>query len=133
MQKPASVSSGNISPAVVGPSKDTKEVYVVGGMVMILAVAIGAVWFYSQDLVVSSANGSNNQLTDNQVSTLLKNTSATTPLSKPLTKAVITGASATIGDIVHTDIYFEGGRKGLTDEAKSILAAQADILKNNSD
>lgn len=133
MQKPASVSSGNISPAVVGPSKDTKEVYVVGGMVMILAVAIGAVWFYSQDLVVSSANGSNNQLTDNQVSTLLKNTSATTPLSEPLTKAVVTGSSATIGDIVHTDIYFEGGRKGLTDEAKSILAAQADILKNNAD
>ena len=32
MQKPSSpVSSGNISPAIVGPSKDTKEVYVVGG------------------------------------------------------------------------------------------------------
>jgi len=28
MQKPSSsVSSGNISPAIVGPSKDTKEVY----------------------------------------------------------------------------------------------------------
>ena len=31
MQKPSSpVSSGNISPAIVGPSKDTKEVYVIG-------------------------------------------------------------------------------------------------------
>ena len=43
------------------------------------------------------------------------------------------GASATIGDVVHSDIYFEVGRKGLTDEAKSILAAQADILKKNGD
>ena len=134
MQNPSSsVSSGNISPAIVGPSKDTKEVYVVGGLVLILAIAIGAVWFYSQDLVVSSANGSNKQLTDNQVSTLLKNTIATSPTSEPLTRAVVTGVSATIGDIVHTDIYFEVGRKGLTDEAKSILATQAEILKKDAD
>jgi len=134
MQTPSSsVSSGNISPAIVGPDKGTKEVYVVGGLVLILAIAIGAVWFYSQDLVVSSANGSNNQLTDNQVSTLLKNQNATSPTSDPLTRTVVTGASATIGDIVHTDIYFEVGRKGLTDEAKSILATQAEILKRDVD
>jgi peptidoglycan-associated lipoprotein len=134
MQTPSSsVSSGNISPAIVGPDKGTKEVYVVGGLVLILAIAIGAVWFYSQDLVVSSANGSNNQLTDNQVSTLLKNQNATSPTSEPPAKSVVTGASATIGDIVHTDIYFEVGRKGLTDEAKSILATQAEILKKDAD
>lgn len=134
MQKPSSaVSSGNISPAIVGPDKGTKEVYVVGGMVLILAVAIGAVWFYSQDLVVSSANGSNNQLTDKQVSTILKTTSTTSPLSEPITKTVATKASPAVGDIIHTDIYFEVGRKGLTDEAKSILAAQADILKKDAD
>ena len=134
MQKPSSsVSSENISPAIVGPSKDTKEVYVVGGLVLILAIAIGAVWFYSQDLVVSSANGSNNQLTDNQVSTLLKNQNATSPTSEPPAKSVVTGASATIGDIVHTDIYFEVGRKGLTDDAKAILATQAEILKKDAD
>jgi len=134
MQKPSSsVSSGNISPAIVGPNKDSKEVYVVGGLVLILAIAIGAVWLYSQDQMASSANGSNNQLTDNQVSTLLKNQSATSPPSAPLTRAVAIGASATIGDIVHTDIYFEVGRKGLTDEAKSILATQAEILKKDAD
>ena len=134
MQKPSSsVSSGNISPAIVGPSKDSKEVYVIGGLVLILAIAIGAFWFYSQDLVVSWANGSNGQLTDNQVSTLLKNQGATSPLSGPLAKAVATKASAATGDVVHTDIYFEVGRKGLTDEAKSILATQAEILKKDVD
>jgi peptidoglycan-associated lipoprotein len=134
MQKPSSsVSSGNISPAIVGPNKDMKEVYVLGGLVFGLAIVIGASWFYSQDLAVSSATSSNDQLTGNQVSTLLKNQSTTSPLSEPLTKNVVTGANATIGDIVHSDIYFEVGRKGLTDEAKSILAAQADILKKNAD
>src|SRR5437763_1541458 len=53
MEKPSSsVSSGNISPSIVGPSKDSKEVYVIGGVVLILAIAIGAVWFYSQEFLV---------------------------------------------------------------------------------
>ena len=49
MEKPSSsVSSGNISPAIVGPSKDTKEVYVIGGVVLALAIVLGAFWFYSE-------------------------------------------------------------------------------------
>jgi len=134
MQKPSSsVSSGNISPAIVGPNKDGKEVYVVGGLVLILAIAIGAVWYYSQDLVVSSANSSNSQLTDKQVSTLLKNTSASNPLSEPIVHNQIIPASSYKSDSIHTDIYFEVGRKGLTDDAKAILATQADLAKNDPD
>jgi len=129
MQKPSSVSSGSISHAIVGPNKDMKEVYVLGGLVFGLAVVIGAFWFYSQDLAVSSATSSNDQLTDNQVTTLLKNQNPPSPLGEPLTNTVAAGTT----DTVHTDIYFEVGRKGLTDEAKSILAAQADILKKNGD
>ncbi|HSN05092.1 MAG TPA: OmpA family protein, partial [Nitrospira sp.] len=40
---------------------------------------------------------------------------------------------ATVADIIHSDVYFEVGRKGLTDEAKAHLAAQADLLKQNQD
>ena len=37
MQNPSSsVSSGNISPAIVGSEKGTKEVYVIGGVVLSL-------------------------------------------------------------------------------------------------
>ncbi len=128
MQKPSSLSSGNISPAVVGPNKDMKEVYVVGGLVFSLAIVLGAFWFYSQDVAVSST-GQKDQLTDNQVTSLLKNQNLPSPSSEPITKMAAAGTS----DTVHTDLYFEVGRKGLTDEAKSILAAQADILKKNGD
>ena len=38
-----------------------------------------------------------------------------------------------MADIIHSDVYFEVGRKGLTDEAKAQLAAQADLLKQNQD
>jgi peptidoglycan-associated lipoprotein len=133
MNKPSSsVSSGNISPAIVGPDRSTKEVYVLGGLVLSLAIIIGTFWFYSQDLAVSSAR-SNDQLTDNQVATRLQHTNATSPASEPLTKAVVTGSAGTIGDIAHSDIYFEVGRKGLTDEAKSILTVQAEVLKKDPD
>lgn len=134
MEKPSSsVSSGNLSPAIVGPSKDSKEVYVIGGVVLILAIAIGAVWFYSQELVVSSANGSNSQLTDKQVSTLLKDTSTTSQLSEPILHNQLVPASSYKSDSIHTDIYFEVGRKGLTDDAKAILATQADLAKSDPD
>ncbi|NOS82085.1 MAG: OmpA family protein [Nitrospira sp.] len=133
MQKPSSVTSGNIAPAIAGPYKDTKEVYVIGGMVLILAIVVGAAWLYSQNLVDSSATGLNPELANNQVSTLLKSQSATSPAPEPFAKTVATGASVPTNNIIHADIYFEVGRKGLTDEAKSILATQAEILKKNAD
>jgi peptidoglycan-associated lipoprotein len=34
--------------------------------------------------------------------------------------------------IVHTDLYFEIGRKGLTDEARKLLEEHASILKNDA-
>ncbi|MEO5630853.1 MAG: hypothetical protein ABIQ24_07110, partial [Nitrospiraceae bacterium] len=83
MEKPSSsVSSGNISPAIVGPSKDTKEVYVIGGLVFSLAIVIGAVWFYSgQDQSFASKTPAET-LTDTQVTNVLK--ASTTPLVEPI-------------------------------------------------
>ena len=45
----------------------------------------------------------------------------------------IVPASSYKSDSIHTDIYFEVGRKGLTDDAKAILATQADLAKNDPD
>ena len=79
MEKPSSsVSSENISPAIVGPSKDTKEVYIIGGLVAILAIVIGAFWYYSgQDRSFASKTPAET-LTNAQVTNVLK--TSTTPL-----------------------------------------------------
>lgn len=132
MQKPSSsVSSGNISPAVVGPSKDTKEVYVIGGLVLGLAILIGAFWYYSgQDQSFASKTPAET-LTNAQVTNVLK--TGTTPLVEPMVHNQIVPASSYKSDSIHTDIYFEVGRKGLTDDAKAILATQADLAKNDPD
>jgi peptidoglycan-associated lipoprotein len=132
MQKPSSsVSSGNISPAIVGPNKDSKEVYVIGGLVLILAIAIGAVWFYSGQEQSFASKTAAEPLTNTQVTNVLK--TSTTPLSEPIVHNQIVPASGYKSDSIHTDIYFEVGRKGLTDDAKAILATQADLAKNDPD
>ena len=132
MEKPSSsVSSGNISPAIVGPSKDTKEVYIIGGVVAILALVIGAFWYYSgQDQSFASKTPAET-LTNAQITTVLK--TGTTPLVEPLVHNQSVPVVGYKSDSIHTDIYFEVGRKGLTDDAKAILSTQADLAKNDPD
>jgi peptidoglycan-associated lipoprotein len=132
MQKPSSsVSSGNISPAIVGPSKDTKEVYVIGGVVLALAIVLGAFWFNSELNQTFASKTPAETLTNAQVTNVLK--TSTTPPVEPIVHNQIVPASSYRSDSIHTDIYFEVGRKGLTDDAKAILATQADLAKNDPD
>ena len=132
MQKPSSaVSSGNISPTIVGPDRGTKEVYVVGVMVLILAVVIGTFWYFSGQGQSYATKTPAETLTNAQVTNVLK-TSTITPI-EPIIHNQIVPASSNKSDSIHTDIYFEVGRKGLTDDAKAILATQADLAKNDPD
>ncbi len=131
MQKPSSsVSSGNISPAVVGPDKGTKEVYVLGGLVLSLAIVIAAFWYYSGQDQSFATKTPIDTLTGAQVTNVLKSTS---PIVEQVVHNQIVPASNYKSDSIHTDIYFEVGRKGLTDDAKAILATQADLAKNDPD
>ena len=132
MQNPSSsVSSGNISPAIVGTDKGTKEVYVIGGLILSLAVAVGAFWYYSGQDQSFALKTPAETLTNAQVTNVLK--TSTTPLVEPIVHNQIVPASSYKSDSIHTDIYFEVGRKGLTDDAKAILATQADLAKNDHD
>ena len=132
MQNPSSsVSAGNMSPAIVGSDKGTKEVYVIGGAVLIVAMAIGAVWFYSGQGQSYVSKPSTETLSNPQVTNVLK--ASTTPPIEPIVHSQIVPAPSYKSDSIHTDIYFEVGRKGLTDDAKAILATQADLAKNDPD
>jgi len=132
MQNPSSsASSGNISPAIVGSDKGTKEVYIVGGLVLIVAVAIGAGWYYSGQGQSYASKTPAETLSSAQVSSVLK--ASTTPPVEPIVHSQTIPATSNKSDSIHTDIYFEVGRKGLTDDAKAILATQADLAKNDPD
>ena len=135
MQKgPSQVSSGNITPTVMGPQKDTKEVFVLACLVLFLAGLIAAAWYYGQagdQIRVSSAT----ERVDNaQVSEMLKKAGAMNQAEASTTNSTpVTAPAASLPEIIHADVYFEVGRKGLTDEAKAQLSAQADLLKQHEE
>ena len=132
MQNPSSsISSGTVPPAIVGTDKGTKEVYVIGGVVLGLAIVVGTFWYYSGQGQSYVSKTPAETLTNAQVTYVLK--TSTTPLIEPIVHNQIVPASSYKSDSIHTDIYFEVGRKGLTDDAKAILATQADLAKNDHD
>ena len=125
------ISSVNTAPTV-GPQRDTKEVIVLGAVVLFLGGLLAAAWFYSQSsdegkITTATADKLQNTI----VSDLLRKT---TVVSQAQASAIpIMTPAVSTADIVHTDIYFEVGRKGLTDEGKAHLATQADMLKQHED
>lgn len=132
MQKgPSQVTSGNIAPAISGPKQD-KDIIVFSGLVVSLAAVIGAFWYYtSADQPYQPSPSSPGKLTDSQVSEVLKNSnhSLITPVSLNSQKVQEVPIATVTPGTIHTDLFFELGRKGLTDEAKSLLQEKATLLK----
>ena len=132
MQNPSSsVSSGTMSPAIVGSDKGTKEVYVIGGVVLGLAIVVGAGWYYSGQGQSYVSKTPAEALSNTQVTNVLK--ASTIQPVEPIVHNQPIPTASNKPDSIHTDIYFEVGRKGLTDNAKAILATQADLAKNDPD
>lgn len=128
MQKgPSQVASGPIVPSISYPKKD-KDVLVVSGLVVSLAAVIGAIWYYSS----TEQTGGRDQLNGVQVSEAMKTTQpAVVPVLLSASTTVEAASGSARSGILHTDLYFEIGRKGLTDEARNRLQEQASILKKD--
>ncbi len=135
MQKPSSVSSGNIAPAVVGPQKETNEVTLLAGLVLVLSGLMATAWYFGQagdQITVAPAIG---KIENSDVPAIIKKAGAmgqaeaSTVNSTPVTAPAV----APLDDVLHADVYFEVGRKGLTEEGKAQLAARAELLKHNQD
>jgi peptidoglycan-associated lipoprotein len=123
-QGPSQITSGNIAPSISGPRKD-KDVLMVSGLIVGLAAVIGAMWYYS----ATEQTTRQDRLDAAQVAQALNSTQPITPVSVAGSKMEEAPAAATPG-ILHTDLYFEVGRKGLTDEARTLLQEQVLLLKS---
>ncbi|TKS57849.1 MAG: hypothetical protein EWM72_03424 [Nitrospira sp.] len=135
MQKSSSqVSSGNIAPVVMGPQRDTKDVMILAGIVLFLSVLIAAAWFYGQTSEQINITPATEKVENSNVSEIFKQASALNQAEASTTNSTpVTASVAPKSDIIHSDVYFEVGRKGLTDEGKAQLSAQADLLKQHQD
>ncbi len=133
-QSASQVAPGNIAPMIKGPEKDTKEVIVLAGVVLFLGGLLAAAWLYSQTGDQVTASPAMEKVEHASVPSLIMKSSALHQTGASSThSAQITAPVLSTPEIVHADIYFEVGRKGLTDEGKAQLAAQADMLKQHED
>lgn len=132
---PSQVSSGNIAPKIVGPQRDTKEVTLLAGVVLVLGGLVAAAWYYGQaadQITVTPAIG---KIENADVPAIIKKAGAMNQAEAGTLKStsVTAPAVASLDDVIHADVYFEVGRKGLTEESKAQIAARVELLKHDQD
>lgn len=132
---PSQVSSGNIAPKIVGPQKDTKEVTLLAGLVLVLGGLVAAAWYYGQTADQITVTPAIEKIENAGVSEIIKKAGAMNQAeaSSISSTSVTTPVVAQLDDVIHADVYFEVGRKGLTEEGKAQLAARAELLKHHQD
>ncbi len=119
--------TGGVAPVVVGPDRGTKEVIIVGSVVLALAVGMGIFWIATQgdDMKTTSTSPMPTvSPTINVVSTPIE------PV-KPIVLAPVLPTQ--LKDTLHADVFFDFGRNRLSDEAKTYLGAHAAFLKKETD
>lgn len=133
-QGSSQISSGNIAPTVMGPQKGMKEIMVLGGVVLIIGGLLAAFWLYSQASSQVNASPASSKIQHAEVTDLLKRTVAVNQAETSSTYPTqVISRTVSTPDILHLDIYFEVGRKGLTDDGKVQLSAQASMLRQHED
>lgn len=132
---PSQVSSGNIAPKIVGPQKETNEVTLLARLVLVLGGLMAAAWYYGQAGDQITVAPATEKLENANVSGIIKTAGSMSQAeaSTVNSTSVTAPAVAPLDDVLHADVYFEVGRKGLTEEGKAQLAARAELLKHNQD
>lgn len=133
-QNASQLSSGNIATQVMGPQKGMREIMVLGGVVLIIGGLLAAFWLYSQASSQVKTTPATSKVQHGEVTDLLKKTAAVhqaeASTTYPTQNTTPVGSTP---DILHADIYFEVDRKGLSDEGKAQLSAQAAMLNQHED
>lgn len=132
---PSKVSSGNIAPKIVGTQTGSQEVVLFTGLGICLGGVLLVAWYYGQSstqpmIMPATTKVKMTSLPDiitQPVAFNHANASITKP--SPLSVPVVTPPN----NVIHEDLYFEAGRKGLTDEAKAQIATRAEFLKQHED
>lgn len=133
-QSSSQLSSGNIAPKVMGPQREMKETFALAGVVLIIGGLLAVFWLYGQSNTPVKATPTTSKIQHAEVTDLLKKTAAVSQAEASTTSPTqITTPVGSTPDILHTDIYFEVGRKGLTDAGKAQLSARAAMLNQHED
>lgn len=118
-QTGSQVSSGNIAPTV-GLHRGTKEVIVLVRIVHLLEGLFATVWLYSQSSDQEKVTLVMDRIEYANVPDLLRKATAVNQTEASTIHTIrVTTPVLSMLDIIHVDIYFEVGRKGLTGEGRA--------------
>jgi len=133
-QGASQVSSGNIAPTIKRPERGTKEAMVLAGVVLFLGGLLAAAWLYSHSGDQVKTAPTTDKYENAGVSEIFKQSTTLNQAGASTSRSSqVAIPAASMPDIIHADIYFEVGRKGLTDEGKAQLATQTDMLKQHEE
>lgn len=123
--------TGGVAPTIMGPDRGMKEVFIIGGGILALAVGMGIFWISTQGDDVRTTSTP-------QTITAIPTPPPVAPAHlapvEPVQSVAVAPALPTqLKDALHADVYFDFGRNGLTEEAKSYLRAHAAFLKKETD
>jgi peptidoglycan-associated lipoprotein len=103
------------------------------GLIVFLGGLIAVAWYYGQTGDRASVVPAADRVENGTVSDMLKQASVINQAEASTAGSPVTVPIGLAADVFHSDVYFEVGRKGLTDEAKAQLAAHAELLKQQGD
>lgn len=125
--------SGQVAPTVVGPEKDRTELYLALCVLAILGLSIGAYWLSSRPMEPESTGTtvSKREMTFSSPIQSAQADDKPRPAASSMERPTSPPTVSPEHDIKHADLYFEVGRKGLTDEAKAQLHMHAASLRSD--
>ena len=131
----ATVNTASAATPRAGSDKDMKDVSILGGLVFFLAIVIAAFWYYSQADEAAHSNRLPEALNSTEISQVFKSPPDNVRVVEPVPTTAMVAASTAIGStgILHDDIQFEIGRKGLSDDGKAALGRHAEFLTREPD
>jgi peptidoglycan-associated lipoprotein len=94
---------------------------------------VAAFWHYSQPNDVIHNDPAVEQVNGTSVPQSFPNRTDTLPIESPMAVQGVPTSAPGTSDILHDDIFFELGRKRLTDEGRAALLRHAEFLKSRPD
>ena len=125
--------SGQVAPTVVGPEKDRTELYLTLGIMALLGLGLSAYWISSpsSESEPNTVTTSKPERPFGSPTQSAQGEAKAAPTLLPIENVPQSIALSQPTRIKHLDVYFESGRKGLTDEAKRQLQISAELLKKD--
>jgi len=133
MNGPSKVSSGTTTPKIAEPQIGSNELLLFTGVGICLGGVLLAAWYFGQSSVGPMMTPAATRVEYSAPPEIIKQPGVFNHAGAFITKpSPLSMPVVTLPDkVIHEDLYFEAGRKGLTVEAQTTIATRAEFLRQH--